>query len=831
MNLIDGKIVNIDEFKSLFLKKSSFVQAPLIHEVLFSALRKMQNELINKKDIYHTLLNDLQTKTSLPADEIQFSLNALIDFIEIDQLRIKLKREFKTEYPFEIKRNTMRENHFEAFYPLGVLVHITPSNSPLLSTLGIIEGLLAGNVNLLKLGRKDSDFSILFFEHLTSLDDSQLLKDYIVIGAISSKDKTFLKTFIQHADVVSAWGNEESIRGIKELVPAGCRVVEWGHKISFSYLTKSKIDDPKFYELMAKEICLNEQQACSSPQCLLVEDASFEELIKIGELLNQELAKISPTMKRILPEGAELAEITIAKEQVRLEESFGTAKLIEAHDRSYRIFIDDIPGINASPLFRSIWLKPMPKKDIVNKLRPLKVYLQTVGLHCNQFEVDELVHAFLMAGVQRVRAIGEMTNSYMGEPHDGEYAITRYCQRVSYSDSGLMNHRASFENKLIGHLDKKAPIMTKESFQKSVVDKKYSDLFFHSGGSSGEPKLSIFTYDDYHRQMEVAADGLYAAGLDPKTDRTMNLFYAGNLYGGFTSFFTILEMMEAVQFPMGASTDFKLVADTIVKNHVDTILGMPSYIMQLFREQSAELKKARTIKKIFFGGEHMSLAQQNYLKKEFGVMLIRSATYGSVDAGPLGFQCIHSTGTIHHLHERLHSMEVVDLETDTPVKSGDVGRLIFTSKVRHGQNITRYEIGDVGRIIEGVCECGRSGMRFELLGRHGDVFRIGTMFLSYQKFQKILMDVFEFEGVFQIQLIAGDKQKKEKIEISIEDIITQKDSEELKKIFIQNYEALSEAVVKDQVLDIEINIKKRDELIFNPKTGKLKTVIDTRMAK
>lgn len=831
MNLIDGKIVNLDEFKNSFLARESFVQSPLLHEVLFSALKKIQNELINKKEIYQKLLLDLQTKTTLPDDEIELSLNALIEFIEIDQLRVKLKREFKTEYPFEIKRNSLRENHFEAYYPMGVLVHITPSNSPLLSTLGIIEGLLAGNVNLLKLGRKDSDFSILFFERLIALDDSHLLKNYIAIGAISSKEKTFLQSFIKHADVVSAWGNEESIRSIKELVPLGCRVVEWGHKISFSYLTKSKIHDSKFYELMAKEICLNEQQACSSPQCLLVEDATFDELKKVGDLLNQALAKISPAMKRLMPEGAELAEITIAKEQVRLEESFGTAKLIEAKDRSYRIFIDDIPGINASPLFRSIWLKPMPKKEIVNKLRPLKVYLQTVGLHCDHFEVDELVHAFFMAGVQRVRGIGEMTDSYMGEPHDGEYALTRYCQRISYADSGLMNYRASFENKMTRQDDSKTPIMTKENFQKSVVDKKYSDLFFHSGGSSGEPKLSIFTYDDYHRQMEVAADGLYAAGLDPKTDRTMNLFYAGNLYGGFTSFFTILEMMEAVQFPMGASTDFKLVADTIIKNQVDTILGMPSYIMQLFREQSDGLKKARTIKKIFFGGEHMSLAQQNYLKKEFGVTLIRSATYGSVDAGPLGFQCVHSTGTIHHLHQRLHTMEVIDLEQDLPVKKGEVGRLIFTSKVRHGQNITRYEIGDVGRIVEGVCECGRSGVRFELLGRHGDVFRIGTMFLSYQKFQKILMDIFEFEGAFQIQLIAGDTNRKEKIEISIEDVISQKNSEELKKIFIQNYEALSEAVLKDQVLDIDVIIKKSDDLIYNVKTGKLKTVIDTRMAK
>jgi phenylacetate-coenzyme A ligase PaaK-like adenylate-forming protein len=373
--------------------------------------------------------------------------------------------------------------------------------------------------------------------------------------------------------------------------------------------------------------------------------------------------------------------------------------------------------------------------------------------------------------------------------------------------------------------------MTKANFQSSVVEEKYSDLFFHSGGSSGEPKLSIFTYDDYHRQMEVAADGLYAAGLDPKTDRTMNLFYAGNLYGGFTSFFTILEMMEAVQFPMGASTDFKLVAETIVKNKVDTILGMPSYIMQLFREQSVLLKNGSTVKKIFFGGEHMSLSQQNYLKKEFGVEVIRSATYGSVDAGPLGYQCSHATSTIHHLHERLHNMEVVDLENDQPVNIGEVGRLLFSSKVRHGQNISRYEIGDVGRIVEGVCQCGRSGTRFELLGRHGDVFRIGTMFLSYQKFQKILMDLFEFEGVFQIKLIGGSEQVKEKIEIIIEDVISNKNSEDLVKLFIQNYEALQEAVVKDQVLNVEVQVKSRKDLVFNEKTGKLKTVIDMRMMK
>ena len=430
---------------------------------------------------------------------------------------------------------------------------------------------------------------------------------------------------------------------------------------------------------------------------------------------------------------------------------FGNSKVITSRINDWRIFIDESDILSASPLFRSIWLKPLSKEKIRSSLRPLKIYLQTVGLSAHANEVEELTKELFLAGVQRVRAIGEMTDSYLGEPHDGVYALERYCQKISFSDSKnnpLMFHKNSFEDSQSISSTKKQRIMEKIDFQNQKVDEKDSELFFYSGGSSGVPKLSVFTYDDYHRQMELAAEGLYAAGLDPVHDRCMNLFYAGNLYGGFVSFFTILEKLRAIHFPMGASTDFDLVGKTIVNNKVDTLLGMPSYLIQLFNFNRELFKRYRGIKKIFYGGEHFSESQRLQLKNDYGVEFIRSASYGSVDAGPLGFQCEFSNGGIHHLHERLHLLEVVDLESDVPVKKGAVGRFLFTSKVRHGQKIERYAIGDVGRILEGQCQCQRKGVRFELLGRHGDVFRIGSTFLSYQKFQKILIDQFEFEGSF-----------------------------------------------------------------------------------
>jgi phenylacetate-coenzyme A ligase PaaK-like adenylate-forming protein len=210
------------------------------------------------------------------------------------------------------------------------------------------------------------------------------------------------------------------------------------------------------------------------------------------------------------------------------------------------------------------------------------------------------------------------------------------------------------------------------------------------------------------------------------------------------------------------------------------------------------------------------------------VDFIRSASYGSVDAGPLGFQCEYSVGSIYHLHDRLHQLEIIDLEGDLSVQNGNIGRMLFTSKVRQGQNIKRYDIGDIGKIISEICQCGRQGTRFELLGRHGDVFRIGTIFLSYQKFQKIFLDKYNFKGVFQLHLYPAKDIEKETLSLWLEETSDVLNSKDMQEIFIQNYPDLYEVVIKDKVLNFSVSIHRLNELDHNLKTAKLKTVIDHR---
>lgn len=372
-------------------------------------------------------------------------------------------------------------------------------------------------------------------------------------------------------------------------------------------------------------------------------------------------------------------------------------------------------------------------------------------------------------------------------------------------------------------------IMTKADFQNLNLSAENSDLYFNSGGSSGVPKISIFTYDDYHRQMEVAAEGLYAAGLDPKVDLAMNLFFSGALYGGFLSFFTILEKMQCRHLPMAAHTDHQFVAEAIVRNKVTALLGMPSYLLQLFHSQEKILKDSACVKKIFYGGEHFSTSQVNFFKKHFKIELIKSASYGSVDAGPLGYQCQHCTGSIHHLHHRLHNLEIVDLEKDEPVKAEEVGRLLVTSKVRKGQKIERYEIGDIGRWIIDPCDCGRIQPRFELLGRMGDVFRIGATFLNYQSLLRSFASELNYSSYFQIHLLPAEKLNKEKITFKLDQsVLNPTDLVKIEKLLL-NVKDLLVAVKTDKTLEMNIELIDINDFEKSKGSGKIRSVVDHRL--
>ncbi|MFC5474758.1 acyl-CoA reductase [Paraherbaspirillum soli] len=739
---------------------------------------------------------------------------ALHAFCRRDALVAKLQRELG-ETPFSLRRIDYRSPHFESWRPLGLVVHITPGNAPLLAFFAMLESLLVGNVNWLRPSSSDDGLTARLLAAFLSHDSSGTLADYLAVLPLPGHD---LSGLFRQADAISAWGGHTALAAIQQQVPAGCRWIDWGHRISFAYLTPDAAASAQQLDALADEVCRLDQQACSSPQCVLVDSDDPVVLRAVGEQLAAALSRRSQHWPALVPSEQEAAEISTQTAFARLDQSFAGIAGHVWQENGWRIIWAHTPALAGSPLFRTVQLRPLPRAQLVSTLQPWRTQLQTCGLIVEAHDLAELNQLLLAAGVSRVTPAGAMHDGYDGEPHDGVYALARLTKRVSVSlPADMLARHATLD------LPPPAPsglelqpIMDKAAFQQNGATAR-AQLFFRSGGSSGEPKLAGFSYRDYHRQMQSAADGLFAAGLDPANDRVINLLYGGNLYGGLLSFFTILDKMSALHFPMGGpnTDDCSEIARLIVDQKINTLIGMPGTIHRLFVQHEALLREYGGVRKILLGGEHLNDGQRQFLSG-FGIPLIRSAMYGSVDAGPLGHACGATGDGIFHLLADTQWLEIADLEHDRAAEQGAVGRLLFTSRAREGQTVTRYDLGDLGRWVPGPCSCGLPTPRFELCGRHGQLIRVGTIFLNPAQLAEQI-------GVPVQFLIDHTGNGRERIRLQVDG-----DVEQTRHRLLQDTALLE--VLECGLLELEVVSTPATHFKRHPQSGKTPLLLDRRLA-
>ncbi|MEY9946777.1 acyl-CoA reductase [Kitasatospora sp. GAS1066B] len=767
--------------------------------------------------------------SQISADEIERTLRDLAQALEREALEAKLLRELGGIDPGRLARFDFRREIFEGWLPIGLLVHVAPGNAPAAGALSVIEGLLAGNINAAKTSG-GSRFTQLLLAELADLDPSGAIAARTIVLAFSSARTQWLAKLLAPADAVAAWGGEEALAGVAALVPAGCRLVDWGPKLSFAYLTADAWAEPTALRGIAADICRLDQQACSSPQLVYLDTEDPEQVVAFAERFAAVLAEAVTEFAPRAPELLQSAEISNTVLVAGLEEHLGLTRVHAAPDGSWHVLADLRSAMRASPLHRTVWVKPLPRTRILQVLRPMRRYLQTVGIGAERADTAVLAGQVLAAGAQRVTVPGQMLSSYNGEPHDGVYALQRYSRRVDVQLDERFTTDACLDD-LVGARELTPPqvaVTAKTEFEQLQGDLSRAEVFFRSGGSSGAPKLSAFAWDDYHEHMRSGAEGLLAAGFEPRTDRAMNLFFGGLLYGGFLSFYSVLETLQAVQFPMAAQDDHALVARSIVEHRVDTLFGMPNYLLRVFTEGAVELRAYRGVRKVFFGGEHFPKAQQDWLRAEFGVELIRSAAYGSVDAGPLGYQCVHAPTRAHHLFSGLQTLEILDLDEDRPAAAGEAGRLVFTAHTRRGQRLDRYEIGDLGRWLPGDCACGRRTPRFELLGRFGDIFRSGSHFLNYRRFTTVAEEALGHRGALQL-VLEEDGAANESLMVRLEVVDgSEFTADAAARAFLDGYAELAAAVERDQLVELRVELVPAAAFERTAGSGKLREVLDRR---
>jgi phenylacetate-CoA ligase len=390
------------------------------------------------------------------------------------------------------------------------------------------------------------------------------------------------------------------------------------------------------------------------------------------------------------------------------------------------------------------------------------------------------------------------------------------------------------------------PVLSLEEFWKSnglkdntvLTGPMRDGVVFKSGGTTGNPKFSVFSKDEWKDFTESFGRGIVAGGLDAG-DRVVNLFYVGQLYGSFLFINKSIEEapLGVLQLPVAGSTSFEETLSTIEEFQANALAGVPSTIMNL-AEYIAEKAPGRLpVKKIFFGGEPVYGDQRERLLQIFPGVQILSIGYASTDAGLLGYADRGCKPGEHRIFDQETVVEVLDEQTYQPIeKEGLEGLLVVTNLSRTLMPIVRYPAGDRGMWLEPT---GTPNRKFMLMGRSEEAARIGLIKLYVQDVRDVLQGFRAEHGVLDFQLVVYHRELLDGLIVRIAvqaDPTEPTESKKLKAVAfniiaeIHKARPLYEEFVRERkVHPIEIQWIKMNELETNSRTGKLRRVIDRRL--
>ncbi len=397
----------------------------LLYEDCLTTLN--QKPKLTIKQVIHACDAVYQKAISGEYDEIAIPLLKMADisyerFLSMAKLFSKEGLEYKCkielgqdyENPVALLNGTKRYR-----YPLGILFHIAAGNVDGLPAYSVVEGLLAGNINILKLPTGDSGLSIRLLKEL--IDVEPAIKDYVYVFDVPSTEINTLQIFADISDGVVVWGGDVAVEAAKKMTGITTKLISWGHKLSFAYATQSATDE-QLYEL-AMHICATNQVLCSSCQGIFFDTDSLEELDHFAKRFLEIFKKANANSHTLDIGMCGKNTIRIYNEQLE-----NPKKKIYTAD-GVSVFVEEDSELALSMLFRNVWIKRLKKEDIISNLKQHKNHLQTCGLLCNKEEKEYLSHLLASAGVVRITN-GDMDRMFAGEAHDGVYPLQEYSRIV-----------------------------------------------------------------------------------------------------------------------------------------------------------------------------------------------------------------------------------------------------------------------------------------------------------------------------------------------------------------------------------------------------------------
>lgn len=691
----------------------------------------------------------------------------------------------------------------EKIVPLGNVLHVSASNVFISAVDSLVSGFVTKNVNFLKLSRGDTRFPVILGRALQAVDKNSLLAESFAAFYFKGGDEEAERLLSEKMDGVVVWGGAEAVAGWRKNASVRSRVIEYGPKISFSLVDLSAVGgDGELSAIcsgLASDVSIWEQAACSSPQNVYVVESKKIGAEKFCERLFEALTAKNAELPQKELSLDEKVEILKARERAVSAKIAGDGGdvLFRRDGSSPTVVLSSDEKVETSPLFRTIIVKRVPKVErFYDAIAGVGFFLQAVSVHAAPASRHDIAEKLYSLGVNRVLRPGCHGAPPEGAPHDGKHLLGQLVRYVSFefpdessetaallsdSESVLAAARARLKNIVTVAagtseyykkvIDPKLPAASGDRFMKLFEkvpflgkDQIYSNCLpestamisrgdlsasfvFASGGTTGEPKFSVYSNDELEFVTDLLASIYRVAGIRSK-NRVANLFLAGSLWTSFIVANLAVQKIGATNLPIGGNIGFDTMLKFFRLLKPDAIVGLPSIIIKFCEYCESEGAFPR-VETVLYGGEHMREPARRQLQKVFGVKKIVSAGYAAVDCGPIGFQCGSLPGSLHHVLTDYQYVEFIKPD-GTAAKAGETGEIVVTNLDRKRMPVIRFRTGDLGTPLSYECPCGRKNAVFELLGRCDDIIIIGGANITPHDFEEAIADFPELSSIFQI---------------------------------------------------------------------------------
>ncbi|HKS36544.1 MAG TPA: acyl-CoA reductase [Verrucomicrobiae bacterium] len=308
-----------------------------------------------------------------------------------------------------------------------LLVHVAAGNLPLPALMSLVLGLIVRSAQFLKCASGASLLPRLFAHSLYEVEPK--LAACLEIAEWRGGRAELEQPLFEHADRVTVTGTDETIAEIRRKLPARIRLLDYGQRASFGFITRDLLTSHEAKQLAGKaagDIAAWNQLGCLSPHLFYIEAGGVVSPEQFAELLAAQMARLEEAEPRGPIPAADAAAIASRRAfyEVRAASSPDTRLWQSDDSTAWTIVYEADPGFQLSCLNRFVYVKPV--KDLGEALHAAETVrgkVSTVAIAAPENRAQEIAITLARWGVARLCPIGRMQQPSLLWRHDGRASL------------------------------------------------------------------------------------------------------------------------------------------------------------------------------------------------------------------------------------------------------------------------------------------------------------------------------------------------------------------------------------------------------------------------